>query len=285
MDIIKRIFTKTLELEIKDMDIVFSSPEEFEFSLAPYCSIPLPRITKTLTASTSDLQLDLNQNIISLENINELLGQSPEISGGLILRLKQVNTAIFSKDNGWRDLFTALKQLDSKRSNQFVHIALKKYREYLINRRTLIEQLLKQSLDMADTNVGATSFRTGELDLSQEIDLDAMNIKPGMSSMPKGEPIIFNLKEKEKIILLISKYPCEVVSENGIKFIDHEGYVYPVRIGETTIGRSKDCSIQFPDTMTLISRLHLKIFNHDNQRLELMDVSSCGTKFQKPVIQ
>ena len=283
---LKRIFTKpSLELLIKGKALAFKSPDEFEFLLAARSSIPLTKITKSLESSTGDLQLELNANIIAIEKINELLGQSPEISGELNMRLKLVNVTIFSKDNDWRDIFMALKQHDSYDSSQYIKITLKKYVEYLYNRKALIEHLLQKHQYKTDTNAGGPSLRTGELDLSKEIDLYAQNIKPGMNSMPKGEPIEFNLNEKEKIILLLAKYPCEVVSDNGIKFIDQEGTEYPVEIGMTKIGRGKECSIRFPDTMTLISRLHMKIFNHDNQRVELVDLSTCGTHFLKTKIQ
>ena len=107
-----------------------------------------------------------------------------------------------------------------------------------------------------------------------------MKKKLGMTDMPRGEAVKFVIKDEDKINLLLANYACKLISKKGIYFIDHNKVAYPIEIGETKIGRGKECTIRFPDTMQKISRLHLKIINHDDENLELIDSSTYGTYYQ-----
>ncbi len=50
-------------------------------------------------------------------------------------------------------------------------------------------------------------------------------------------------------------------------------------IGMNKVGRGRDCKVRFIDTMQRISRLHLMIINHGDNKLELTDLSTYGTHY------
>ena len=281
MVMLGKILIKPLELDISGKKIVFNSINDFEFALDARTSIPLEKVTDAVISKLEVLLLESNAIEVAIEKLTELLSEAPEKSSGLNMRLKPVNSVVFSHDNGWRDIFIALKQYESNDSSQYKQLALKKYVEYLSNRKKLIDLLLKQKNSKVDSNAEAPPFRTGELEIDKDFDPNVLKEKLGMSSMPKGEIVEFVIKEGEKINLLLANYACKLISKNGIYFIDHNKVAYPIETGETKIGRGKECPIRFPDAMQKISRLHLKIINHDGENLELIDLSTYGTFYRQ----
>jgi hypothetical protein len=97
--------------------------------------------------------------------------------------------------------------------------------------------------------------------------------------LEKGESTSFDVKEGDEISLLLANYQCKLIIRDGIKFVDNNGVVHPMILGENKVGRGSECKVRFMDSMQRISRLHLTIIIHDNNRLELTDLSTYGTYY------
>ena len=277
---LQNIFTKPVELNIDDKVITFKSIDDFEFALGARTTIPLEKVTDAIKSTPGELDLELNAIVVAIEQISELINQSSE-SGEVTQSLKAINPVIFSNDNGWRNIFFALKKDRSAESSKYKQIALTAYLKYLSNRQEMIQtikaQLEKDNLQVE--NAEAAQFKTGELDLDEKFDSKVLAKELGLSSLPIGEPVSFEVKEGDEIALLLASYQCKLVIKDGIKFIDSNNEEHPMSIGENKVGRGSECKVRFMDTMQRISRLHLTINIHNDNKLELTDLSTYGTHY------
>lgn len=109
---LSRLLTKQIELKIDNKVISFSTIDDFEFSLNARTSISPDRVTGMISLSFDELNDELKSIGAAKFELNRLLSESPEISTGITMRLKSLDTTIFSKEHGWRDIFIALNSND-----------------------------------------------------------------------------------------------------------------------------------------------------------------------------
>jgi FHA domain-containing protein len=279
---LQKLLSKPVELKLDGKVITFNSLDDFEFALGARTTIPLEKINEAIKASPGDLDLESNAIYVAIEQLTELNDQSSE-KGEITQSLKGINPIIFSNDNGWRDIFFALKKDHSTDSSKYKQIALTTYLKYLSNRQEMI-QMIKAQLEkdnIQEDNAEAAQFRTGELDLDEKFDANKLAEESGMSIMPKAEPVIIEINPDEEITMLLAHYPCKLIVDDGIQFIDNDNVAYPMTIGMNKVGRGSECKVRFMDSMQRISRLHLMIINHDDKKLEITDLSTYGTHYLK----
>ena len=278
---LQKIFTKPVELNIDGKVITFKSIDDFEFALGARTTIPLEKITDAIKASPGELNLEANAIEVAIEQLSELNNQSSE-TGEITQSLKAINPIIFSNDNGWRDIFFALKKDQSAESSKYKQIALTAYLQYLSNRQEMI-QTIKAQLEKDNSQKGnaeAVQFRTGELELDEKFDAKKLAKELGMTKIPTAEYVVFELEEDDEVSLLLASYQCKLIrKDGGVKFVDNENEENSMMIGLNKIGRGRESNVRFADTMQRISRLHLMIINHDNKKLELTDLSTYGTYY------
>ncbi len=277
---LKNLLTKPVELNIDGRGITFKSTEDFEFALDARTAVPLKKVTEAIKSTPGELDMESNAIIIAIEQITEIIDQSSE-SGEITQSLKAINPVIFSNDNGWRDIFFALKKDHSGDSSEYKKIALTAYLQYLSNRQEMI-QTIKAQCEKDNNQKGnakAPEFKTGELDIDDDFDSKVLAKELGMTTMPTAEYVVFELDEGDEVALLLANYQCKLIIKQGIKFVDNENVEHPMVIGLNKIGRGRECNVRFTDTMQRISRLHLMVINHDNKKLELTDLSTYGTYY------
>ena len=279
----EKIFTKRIELNINDKTITLNSTDDFEFFLDARTSISLDNFTRTLKASLSELKTESNEILFAEEKLAKIMSRSPETLSGITMRLRTIDSAIFSRDNGWRDIIIALNSNDTFKSCKYKQIALQKYLLYLSNRREMIESIqieLEKKNNLIDgkkEKFASTQIKTSELDLSNNSELTILRSNKGMTRMQKSKSIIIDIDEGEIIELFLSHYNCKLVAKDGIKFVDYNDVEYPLYLGINNLGRGQECSVILRDIMKEISRLHLVIINYNHNKLKLFDLSTHGT--------
>jgi len=265
---------------------MFNSIDDFEFALDARTAISLDKITNTIRASQGELELESNAISVAKERLSKIVSKSPETSSGISMRLKSIDSAIFSKDNDWRDIIIALNSDESVELCKFKQIALKKYLRYLSNRQGMIKSVQHElekvhgSGNKIEDTFSSIQLETSSRNLKENPDPAVISAEPGMESMLKGEAVLIDIKEGDKIELLLEKYKCELIVRDGVKLIDCTEVEHAIKPGKSTLGRGRDCTVRFTAAMREISRLHLLIVNHENKKLELTDVSTHGTCFR-----
>lgn len=285
-----KFLTKPIELNIGNKSIIFSTIDDFEFSLNARTAITPDRITETFSATLDELNEESSSIDIALKELGSLISQSPEVSGGINMRLKLIDTSIFSKEHNWRDIFIALNGYDSLPLSRYKNIALKMYLRYLKNRLNIIKsiknhlQTNKSTLEQQKKdNENATIFSNSLSLTTLESDVGVLNSELDLVRIPKANPIDLVIIDGEAIDIYVSKHKCKLVARNGIKFIDTDNIEYTLQLGENKIGRGKGCTVKLNEGMREISRLHLLIVNHDHRKLQLTDLSVQGTYLTKEV--
>jgi len=280
---LQRFFTHPIELTINHKPVMFNSVEDFEFALDARIAIPLDKITDTIKASLQDLQQEAEAIAVAAEKLSSLMSQSPETSSGITMRLKSTDSSIFSKDNGWRDIITGLNSDESFESCKYKQVALKTYLQYLSNRLGMIKSIqieLEKHNDLKEHNLKFSHARTGSFDINEKQDPTLLDSKSGMTELPKGKSIMLDIKQGDRIELILAKYECELRVGEDITFIDSNSVEFPINIGKNKVGRGHGCSVKFSSELHEISRVHLLIANHNDKKLELTDLSTHGTYFR-----
>jgi hypothetical protein len=281
-----RFFTHPIELTINDKLVMFNSVEDFEFALDARTAIPLDKITNSIKASLQDLRQEAEAIAIAEDKLANLMSRSPETSDGITMRLKTIDSSIFSKDNDWREIIVGLNSDESFESCKYKQVALKIYLKYLSNRLGMITSIrseLEKNRSPADSkneHLTLAQVKTGSFEVNEELDPTIVESRSGMTKMPKGKPVMFNIKHGDRIELILSKYECKLLVADDIKFIDSKGREFPINRGNNKVGRGQDCSVKFTSNMHEISRFHLMVTNHNNKSLELTDVSTHGTYYR-----
>ncbi|MBL1142021.1 MAG: FHA domain-containing protein [Proteobacteria bacterium] len=279
---LQRFFTHPIEITIHDKAVMFNSVEDFEFALEARTAIPLDKITSAIKSSVHDLQQEAEAIAVAEDKLAHMMSKSPETSDGITMRLKSIDSSIFSKDNGWRDIIIGLNSDDSFESCKYKQVALKTYLRYLSNRLEMIK-LIQAELEKQDANkqsISLATAKTGAFEINNEVESTLIDSKSGMTKLPKGKSVILDVKQGDRIEFILAKYKCELLVGEDIKFIDSNGTECLINIGINKVGRGHACSVKFSSELHEISRVHLVIANHNDQKLELTDLSTHGTYFR-----
>ncbi len=280
---LQRFFTHPIELTINHKSVMFNSVEDFEFALDARTAIPLDKITNAVKASLQELRQEAEAIAVAAKTLSNLMSQSPETSSGITMRLKSTDCSVFSKDNGWRDIINGLNNDESFESCKYKQVALKTYLRYLSNRLGMIKSIqveLEKHNDVKDESLSLAQARTGSFDVNEELDPTVHESRSGMTKLPKGKSIMFDVKQGDRIELILAKYECKLLVGKDIMFIDSNGVKYPINMGNNKVGRGHGCSVKFTSDTHEISRIHMTIVNHNDKNLELTDLSTHGTYYR-----
>jgi FHA domain len=279
---LQRFFTHPIELTINDKAVMFNSVEDFEFALDARTAIPLEKINNTIKASLDDLQLEAKAIGVAEKKLSNLMSKAPETSSGITMRLKSIDSSIFSKDNGWRDIITGLNSNESFESCKYKQAAVKAYLQYLSNRLGMIKSILTEIEKQNENNqkISLAQAKTGAFEVNEDLDPTLIDSKSGMTKLPKGKPVMIDIKQGDKIELIIARYRCKLIVGEDVIFKDSNGVKSSINIGKNKVGRGHGCSVKFSSDMHEVSRVHLIIANHNDKKLELTDLSTHGTHFR-----
>jgi hypothetical protein len=281
---LNKLFAKPMELSVGEQTISFMSIPDFEFCMSGRTSVPTPKITDLVKCSTKQLQKEAH----TIKDIEKLfvaiLSRSIEDPASINRSLKELDTSIFSQDHGWRTIIGALNERGDN-LNPFRRIALVKYMQYLSSRQDIIKYLYsakkKPTADKEDSN-GAQKegdqFKDTLIFENTLFNPNGDNAKNGeFERMPKGETIDTILKSGERIIVMLSKYKCEIEANGQLFFIDQAGRKHVLDKGQNTIGRDASGTVIIDSGLRDVSRMHLVIENLGNNSLQLTDLSAHGT--------
>jgi hypothetical protein len=281
---LNNLFVKPMELSVGEQTISFLSIADFEFCMSGRTSVPTSKITDLVNCSTKQLQKEAHTIKDIEKRFVAILSRSIEDPASINRSLKELDTSIFSQDHGWRTIIGALNERGDN-LNPFRRIALVKYMQYLSSRQNIIKYLYsdkkKQTADKEDSN-GAQKegdqFKDTLIFENTLFNPNGDNAKNGeFERMPKGETINTILKSGERIIVMLSKYKCEIEANGQLFFIDQAGRKHVLDKGQNTIGRDASGTVIIDSGLRDVSRMHLVIENLGNNSLQLTDLSAHGT--------
>lgn len=280
---LKRLFTKPLELKVGEQLLKFESVADFDFCLAGRIAVPSKKITDLVKFSTDQLKKEARTIKDIEKRFVNILSQSIDENTSINRAMRELDPLIFSQDHSWREIIAALNS-GGEELNELRRIALAKYMQYLSSRQEIIKylynekkKLLKEPSDI-DAPEGSEFRETLLLDNTVfEESPEETKQKKETERMPKGEAVTVTLAPNEEMDIILSKHKCKIAAKNGIQFTDQAGRTYTLQKGRNVVGRDTVSNIMMEPTLRDISRLHLVIENFGNNSLQLTDLSSHGT--------
>ncbi len=281
---LNKFFAKPIEITVGEQSLKFNSLADFEFSLAGRTSVPSKKITGMVKFSTDELKKEARTIKDIEKRFVSILSSSIEDPDSINRALREMDAQIFSQDNNWRQIISALHNGDNE-LNEFRRVALVKYMQYLSSRQEIIKYLysekkrnIKSSASSNDTEAGSEFKNTLILENTVFEPISGEYQSGEMEKMPKGENVTIRMKPGKKIVILLSKNQCKIIAdESSIKFIDDAGRSYDLKIGKNVIGRDSKSDIMMDPKLRDVSRMHLVIDVDDTNTLYLTDLSAHGT--------
>jgi FHA domain len=280
---LNNLFAKPIEITVGEQSLKFNSLADFEFSLAGRTSVPSKKITGMVKFSIDELKKEARTIKDIEKRFVSILSKSIEDPDSINRALREMDPQIFSQDNSWRSIISALHSGDDE-LNEFRRVALVKYMQYLSSRQEIIKYLYSEKKRnvksaAANGNEAGSEFKDTLILENTVFEPVSGEYQSGeMEKMPKGENVTIRMKPGKKIIILLSKNQCKIVADkSSSKFIDDAGRSYDLKIGKNVIGRDSKSDIMMDPKLRDISRMHLVIEADDTNTLYLTDLSAHGT--------
>ena len=271
-------------MTIGEQSLKFSSLADFEFALSGRTCVPSKKITSMVKFSTDELKKEAKTIKEIEKKFVAVLSKSIEDPESINRALREMDGQIFSQDNGWRSIISALHEGDED-LNEFRRVALVKYMQYLSSRQEIIKYLYseKKKHSKSDpataTEIGGEFKDTLMLENTVFEPLSDATVNGQLEKMPKGENVTVKLRPDDEMLVLISKHACKIicVDESEFKFVDEAGRSYLLKTGKNVIGRDSKSDIMLDPSLRDVSRMHLLIETDDSNTLYMTDLSAHGT--------
>lgn len=279
---LNKLFAKPIEMTIGEQTLKFSSLTDFEFALSGRTCVPSKKITSMVKFSIDELKKEAKTIKEIEKKFVSLLSKSIEDPESINRALREMDNQIFSQDNGWRAIISALHEGDDD-LNEFRRVALVKYMQYLSSRQEIIKYLYsekkKHGQPGSATEVGGEFKDTLMLENTVFEPVVDGTVTNQLEKMPKGENVTVKLNPDDEMLVLISKHPCKIIceDEDTCKFVDEAGRSYKLKVGKNVIGRDSKSDIMLDPSLRDVSRMHLLIELDNSNILYMTDLSAHGT--------
>ncbi len=270
----------SIELNIGEETLTFSSPREFEFALAGRTSLP-PEKVAALVDSPDESLLREAEGIRRIEQRLEdaLSGALEEATsvGGFMLEL---DLSVVSQDHDWRLIIEALNDAGHE-NEEFKKVALVKYIQYLNARQQVIRSIygLRHRAMRGEQRNGNGG---GDSPMRETVIFDVSNVSGGggeeLARMPKGESVDIDLEPDRPLDILLAKHAFTLVaSSEGIRFSGKGAQSGLLRPGRNVIGRDAAADVVIDHEFRDVSRRHLLVETDGRSHVCLTDISSHGS--------
>ncbi len=281
---LNKLFAKPIEMTVGEQTLKFSSLADYEFALSGRTCVPSKKITSMVKFSIDELKKEAKTIKEIEKKFISLLSKSIEDPESINRALREMDSQIFSQDNGWRAIVSALHE-GGDDLNEFRRVALVKYMQYLSSRQEIIKYLYSEKKKHGQSGSGSATEVGGEF--KDTLMLENTVFEPvvdgavtnQLEKMPKGENVTVKLNPDDEMVVLISKHPCKIIceDEDTCKFIDEAGRSYKLKVGKNVIGRDSKSDIMLDPSLRDVSRMHLVIELDDSNILYMTDLSAHGT--------
>ncbi len=286
----RKVFSKSLDLEIGKQTVSFGDANEFEFAVAGRTGLPAQRISALLGMSDEALLKEAEGMRKVEQKFSEAVQRSLEDKTSIGMFMKQQDLAVISQDHDWRHIVQALRKLGSD-YDEYRKIALVKYMQYLSARQESVKvvYLARQKNQAAAHRPApppAPSAEDSTNKLKETVIFDITTFSPGppkseeddLCRLPKGETAEVDLEDGQTMPVSLAKHEFSVARRKGkVVFVQPNSKETDLHSGKNTIGRDASCDVVVEGNYRDISRRHLIIEMSEGDILRFTDLSSLGT--------
>ena len=278
-----KLFNKPLEIVIGEQTLRFYSIAEIAYCLEGRTSLSATRLAELLKLPISELEkqehsiAEINKSILDV--LNDLIDKPNNIGRAM----RELDTHMFSQDQGWREIIQAINKLQEENSDIRIAI-ITKYMKYLSTIEDTVKYILAEKKRYAGKLVSNIGDNPKDLEATWSTAQIRNALKEskepkdnGFKRLPKNEIVSVSLHEHETIKMRLASHPCQININHGkISFVDDFGTTDLGR-GENIIGRSVSCAVKIDPNQKYVSRTHLHVIVGDDELLQFIDTSAEGT--------
>ena len=269
-----------LKFEINGRALSFATLDDFAFSLSGRTQIPASSVTHLMQLTPNELRREAT-NIRDLERcFVDLLADALKDPGAVGGLLGRIDNSLLSEDNEWRAIMTALVD-ESPGFDEYKHLALVKYMQYLAARRDIVKSIYAQRfggqepLAAQEPAVNGGAKSTLIIDEDPEPDTESAQIR--FARLPRGETVTVRTPSNGELSIILSRHKFQLFAADTPRLTDDNGVSYPLKSGVNVIGRHPGNDVVVGGWYRDVSRKHLLVDTSDSDNLGLTDLSTHGT--------
>jgi hypothetical protein len=261
---------RRLRLRLDEREHLYTSLAEFDFAVSSRTAVPALRLAELMHRPAAELVAE-SDTLRTLElKLTGIIEDRLEHGISIAATLRQTGVMMFSKDHGWRAIFTSL--LETARGHEdYLRVALTRYVDYLAARRDTLRTLV--ALRAADT---AAEARTTVFEAPPPAVSETAITEP-MRRLPHGRAVMLRLEEGREIAIRLARHSFALAHGRDWALVTDDGQRYTLRRGINTIGRSRENDVKVNSTLRNISRRHLLLETVGPDAVMVTDLSSSGT--------
>ena len=269
-----------LKFEINGRALSFATLDDFAFSLSGRTQIPASSVIHLMQLTPNELRHEAT-SIRDVERcFVDLLADALKDPGAAGRLLREIDDSLLAEDNDWRAIMTALLD-ESPGFDEYKHLALVKYMQYLAARRDIVKSIYAQRfggqepLAAQEPAVDGGAKSTLNIDEDSESGRESSQIR--FTRLPRGETVTVRTPSNGELSIILSRHKFQLFAVDTPRLTDDNGVNYPLKSGVNVIGRHPGNDVVIGGWYRDVSRKHLMVDTSDSDNLGLTDLSTHGT--------
>lgn len=269
-----------LTFELNGRTLSFATVDDFAFSLSGRTQIATASVTGLMQLTPSELRREAT-NIRDVERcFVDLLADALKNPAAVGELLRGIDGDLIAQDNEWRAILAALLE-ESPGFDEYKHLALVKYMQYLAARRDIVKSIYAQRfggqepLAAQEPAVDGGAKSTLLIDEDAEPDTESSQIR--FTRLPRGETVTVPTPSSGELSIILSRHKFQLFAADTPRLTDDNGVNYPLKPGVNVVGRHPGNDVVVGGWYRDVSRKHVMVDTGDSVNLSLTDLSTHGT--------
>lgn len=272
--------SQPLKLQLDGRALSFASLDDFAFSLSGRTRIAADSVANLMELEPSELRREATTIRDVERRFVDLLADALKDPGAVGGLLRNVDSTMIAEDNQWREIMAAMVD-GGPGFEEYQHLALVKYMQYLAARRDIVKSIYAQRVGRQEPSPGqepaADASARSTLRIEDESDEDTASSEIRFQRLPRGETVHVNAPETGELAIVLSRHVFQLFVFEMPRLTDDNGVNYSLKPGVNVIGRHPDNDVVVGGWYRDVSRKHLMVDISDSMRLSLTDLSTHGT--------
>lgn len=272
--------SQPLKLELDGRALSFASLDDFAFSLSGRTQLAADSVANLMELAPSELRREATSIRDVERRFVDLLADALKRPGAVGGLLRDVDSKMIAEDNQWREIMAAMVH-EGPGFEEYQHLALVKYMQYLAARRDIVKSIYAQRVGGQESAPGQEpapdAGAKSTLMIEEESDEDTASSEIRFQRLPRGETVHVNTPDSGELAIILSRHVFQLFTSEMPRLTDDNGVNYALKSGVNVIGRHPSNDVVVGGWYRDVSRKHLMVDINDSGRLSLTDLSTHGT--------
>ena len=267
-----------LKLELDGRTLQFATLDDFAFSLSGRAQIAANTVTDLMQLTPSELRREATGIRDMERRFVDLLADALKDPGAVAQLLSGIDRELIAEDNQWRAIMSALAK-ESHGFDNFKHLALVKYMQYLAARRDIVKSIYAQRFGGQEPLAApepASDGAKSTLIMEEDSEPDTASSQIRFERLPRGETVRVQAPGNGGLSILLSRHKFRLFADDSPRLTDDNGVNYPLKPGVNVVGRHPENDVVVGGWYRDVSRKHLMV-DATGGDLSLTDLSTHGT--------